>query len=193
MRGVLRAGRARWRVVRVEARAKLNLGLAVGPRRPDGYHELATIFQSISLADQLTFRPRQAGFMLAVRSDSREVGAIPRGRANLVLSAADLMRETFGIPGAAIRLDKRIPAASGLGGASADAAGTLLGLARLYGLRPGRITLSPPIRHSAAGSSRAQRSLESRSCRCNHEGPRVRHAQPSQYGLVFQLQAAIVA
>jgi len=142
MRGVLRAGRARWRVVRVEARAKLNLGLAVGPRRPDGYHELATIFQSISLADQLTFRPRQAGFMLAVRSDSREVGAIPRGRANLVLSAADLMRETFGIPGAAIRLDKRIPAASGLGGASADAAGTLLGLARLYGLRPGRITLS---------------------------------------------------
>jgi 4-diphosphocytidyl-2-C-methyl-D-erythritol kinase len=136
MSGRARAGRAARRIVRVEARAKLNLGLAVGPRRADGYHELATIFQTVSLADQLTFRPRRAGFTLVVRSDSRAVGVVPRGRANLVLRAAHLMRESFGIPGAAIRLDKRIPAASGLGGASADAGATLLGLARLYGLRP---------------------------------------------------------
>src|SRR5262249_36802406 len=137
MRRVARAGRAAWRVVRVEARAKLNLGLAVGPRRADGYHELATIFQSVSLADRLTLRPRLAGFTLEVHS-AREVGAVPRGRANLVLRAADLMGERLGIGGAAIGLDKQIPAGSGLGGASADAAGTLLGLARLYGLRPSR-------------------------------------------------------
>jgi 4-diphosphocytidyl-2-C-methyl-D-erythritol kinase len=141
MRGRARAGRAAWRIVRVEARAKLNLGLAVGPRRPDGDHELATIFQSVSLADQLTIRPQRSGFTLEVRSDSREVGAVPRGRANLVLEAAHLMREQFGIGGAEIRLNKRIPAASGLGGASADAAGTLLGLERLYGLRPPRARL----------------------------------------------------
>jgi len=119
MRRVARAGRAAWRVVRVEARAKLNLGLAVGPRRPDGNHELATIFQSVSLADHLTLRPRRAGFSLEVRSDSREVGPVPRGGGNLVLAAANLMREQFGIGGATIRLDKRIPAASGLGGAIA--------------------------------------------------------------------------
>ena len=136
-----RLARAAWRVVRVEARAKLNLGLAVGPRRSDGNHELATIFQSVSLADRLTFRPRRSGFTLEVQSDPREVGAVPGGRGNLVLQAADLMRENFGIGGAAIRLDKRIPAASGLGGASADAAATLLGLARLYGLRPPRSRL----------------------------------------------------
>jgi len=48
------------RGVRIEARAKLNLGLAVGPRRADGFHELATVFQSVSLADTLVVRPRRA-------------------------------------------------------------------------------------------------------------------------------------
>ena len=66
------------RSVRIEARAKLNLGLAVGPRRPDGFHELATIFQSISLADTLIARPRPRGFTLRVRHEN---AALRGGRA----------------------------------------------------------------------------------------------------------------
>ncbi|MEO5618358.1 MAG: hypothetical protein ABIS67_11340, partial [Candidatus Eisenbacteria bacterium] len=53
--------------VRVTARAKLNLGLAVGPGRPDGFHELATVFQSVSLADTLEARARRNGFDLEIR------------------------------------------------------------------------------------------------------------------------------
>ena len=126
------------RAVRVEARAKLNLGLAVGPRRADGDHEIATIFQSISLADTLVLERRRAGFTLEVafdRAGAAAVGAIPLGGKNLVLRAARVMEEETGIPGAHIRLRKRIPAASGLGGASADAAATIAGLARLFDIR----------------------------------------------------------
>jgi len=61
--------RPRARRVVVEARAKLNLGLAVGPRRADGFHELATVFQSITLADTLAITPRRRGFRLGVRHE----------------------------------------------------------------------------------------------------------------------------
>jgi 4-diphosphocytidyl-2-C-methyl-D-erythritol kinase len=132
--------------VRVEARAKLNLGLAVGPRRPDGFHDLVTVFQSISLADHLTLMPRRQGFSIEVRHEDASVGGRPRsgrggagvpaGPANLALRAAQLLRDRIGLPGGAhLRLVKRIPTRAGLGGGSADAGGTLVGLARLYGLR----------------------------------------------------------
>ena len=129
--------RAAPRALVVEARAKLNLGLAVGPRRPDGYHELATIFQSVSLADTVRLE-RARGFSLSVRSapgaPASAAAGVPRGGANLVLAAARAIERASGIPGARIRLLKRIPAGTGLGGASADAAATIAGLARLYGL-----------------------------------------------------------
>jgi 4-diphosphocytidyl-2-C-methyl-D-erythritol kinase len=134
--------------VRVEARAKLNLGLAVGPARPDGFHELATVFQSISLADTLILEPRPRGFSLAVRFEDASarggarsarraaVAAVPRGPANLVLRAARLLSARHGLPGGVrFTLIKRIPAGAGLGGASADAAAALVGLARLHRLR----------------------------------------------------------
>ena len=130
------------RVVRVAAHAKLNLGLAVGPRREDGYHEIATVYQSISLADTLTLRRRGGADRLFVRVENvalrgratRE--AIPTGADNLVLQAARLFRERFEVRGGVeLRLIKRIPAGSGLGGASADAAATLKGLARIHGVR----------------------------------------------------------
>jgi 4-diphosphocytidyl-2-C-methyl-D-erythritol kinase len=130
------------RAVRVRARAKLNLGLAVGPRRPDGFHEIATVFQSVTLADTLEVRRRPRGFLLAVRwedvavSGPRRAERIPAGRANLVLRAARLLARRAGIRGgASFRLVKRIPAGAGLGGGSADAAAALAGLARLYGIR----------------------------------------------------------
>jgi len=136
--------------VRIEARAKLNLGLAVGPRRDDGFHDLATVFQSVSLADTLLIEPRRRGFSLSIRYRDvslpraghrrrRRVppgGQIPTGPANLVLRAARLVAERYRLPGGArFSLTKRIPAGAGLGGGSADAAAAMTGLARLHGLR----------------------------------------------------------
>jgi 4-diphosphocytidyl-2-C-methyl-D-erythritol kinase len=156
------ARRSRARGVRVEARAKLNLGLAVGPRRADGFHELATVLQSISLADTLVVTPRARGFSLAVRHEDGTVAAggagrarsaargagsparVPAGPANLVLRAARLLAERYRLPGGArFTLTKRIPAGAGMGGGSADAAAALTALARLYRLRlPSRDRLS---------------------------------------------------
>jgi 4-diphosphocytidyl-2-C-methyl-D-erythritol kinase len=132
------------RGVRIEARAKLNLGLAVGPRRPDGFHELATIFQSVSLADTLIARPRERGFTLRVRHEdaaleggrARGEAAVPRGAGNLVLRAARLFAARTGLEaGASFELVKRIPAGAGLGGGSADAAATIAALAALHRIR----------------------------------------------------------
>ena len=130
------------RVVRVVARAKVNLGLAVGPRRPDGYHDIATVFQSISLADTLTIAPRRGGDRLEVRVEDvadrgrGRMGAVPTGAGNLVLRAAQLLRERHGLRGGShFQLLKRIPMGAGMGGGSADAAAALVGLARLHGLR----------------------------------------------------------
>lgn len=144
-----RRSRVRPRVagVRVEACAKLNLGLAVGPKRPDGFHDLATIFQSISLADTLLARPARRGFTLRVRHENaalrggraRPEAGVPRGADNLVLRAARLLARHAGLEaGARFELVKRIPAGAGLGGGSADAAATLAALAALYGIRLAR-------------------------------------------------------
>ena len=141
--------RARSRVagVRVEARAKLNLGLAVGPKRADGYHDLATIFQSVSLADTLVARPARRGFTLRVRHEdaaivggrARAEAGVPRAANNLVLRASRLFARHTGLEaGARFELVKRIPAGAGLGGGSADAAATLAALSALYGIRLGR-------------------------------------------------------
>lgn len=137
------AGRPR-RVV-VEARAKLNLGLAVGPRRSDGFHELATVFQSISLCDTLVAERRPRGFTLRVRHEDAAVrgrrpgagrGHVPAGAGNLVLVAARRFVRLAGLTGGArFTLIKRIPARAGLGGGSADAAAALAAMTALYGVR----------------------------------------------------------
>ncbi len=127
--------------VRVEARAKLNLGLSIGPRRDDGFHDLVTVFQSISLADTLIVGRRRAGFSLEVRHESLALrgragpGRVPSGDANLVLRAARAFAGRHRVTeGARFRLIKRIPSGSGLGGGSADAAAALVALRAL--LRP---------------------------------------------------------
>ncbi len=135
----------RARVV-VAARAKLNLALAVGPRREDGAHELATVFQSISLADTLRAERARGRFSLEVRrEDVARRGKTPvdpditAGDDNLVLRAARAFAATFGVPGGArFVLWKRIPSRAGLGGGSADAAATLRAMAALHGLKPRR-------------------------------------------------------
>ena len=142
MRDARHVGARPARAVRIEARAKLNLGLAVGPRRPDGYHEIATVYQSISLADTLVIRPRRGGFRLRVRWEETALSGAPRrerlgpARDNLVLRAARLFRTRAGFHGgASFDLVKRIPAGAGLGGGSSDAAATLAGLERIAGIR----------------------------------------------------------
>ena len=117
--------------MRRRAYAKINLMLAVGPKRADGYHEIATVLCAISLHDTLSFRPRSRGFALLV--DGPCARGVPRGPANLVLRAARLLAKELGeTRGASIRLTKRVPHGAGLGGGSSDAAATLKGLLALW-------------------------------------------------------------
>ena len=109
--------------------AKVNLYLRVLGRRPDGYHDLLSIMQPLSLADELIVTPTSPGIFL----DCDQPG-IPKGPGNLVWQAAlEFQRTTGKKVGAHIQLQKRIPAAAGLGGGSSDAAGTLLALNALAG------------------------------------------------------------
>jgi 4-diphosphocytidyl-2-C-methyl-D-erythritol kinase len=111
--------------------AKINWTLEVLGRRADGYHELRTILQTISLSDELRFSLAADGLeIICNRPD------VPADKRNLVHRAARLLADFAGIePRARIELNKRIPAAAGLGGGSSNAAVTLLALQRLWGVR----------------------------------------------------------
>jgi len=112
-----------------QAPAKVNLGLAVHRKRPDGYHDISTIFLKISLADTLHFEamPRD----IVVRCDHPEV---PGDARNLVYQAAAALQPLAPGRGVRLHLQKAIPVAAGLGGGSSDAAATLLGLNALWEL-----------------------------------------------------------
>ena len=115
--------------INVPAFAKINLGLRVHGRRPDGYHEISTVFQTVTLRDTLSFQATNDGSLGLVCSDP----SIPDDYSNLVLRAASALRERFGVRrGARVELEKVIPAGGGLGGGSADAAVTLAALAALW-------------------------------------------------------------
>ena len=113
--------------VRVRAPAKINLDLRVLRRRPDGFHEVSTILQSVALCDTLSITARRGP--LTVRSAA---ASVPRDRGNLVWTAAAALWRALGRSGdpagAAVVIRKRIPAAAGLGGASSDAASALRAL-----------------------------------------------------------------
>jgi 4-diphosphocytidyl-2-C-methyl-D-erythritol kinase len=113
------------------APAKVNLFLEVLGKRPDGYHEIATLMVAVSLYDTLVFREDMTG-TLNFECNHPQLDAGPD---NLVLRAANLLRErTRCSKGCSVRLVKRIPLAAGLAGGSSDAAATLLGLNRLWQL-----------------------------------------------------------
>jgi 4-diphosphocytidyl-2-C-methyl-D-erythritol kinase len=110
------------------APAKLNLFLHITGRRPDGYHELQTVFQLIDHGDELDFALRADGIVRRLGS-----GAHARAGEDLVVRAARLLqRETGCRLGVDIHLTKRLPAGGGLGGGSSDAATTLVALNRLW-------------------------------------------------------------
>jgi 4-diphosphocytidyl-2-C-methyl-D-erythritol kinase len=118
------------------APAKVNVHLAVGPLRSDGFHELRTVYLAVSLFDTVTVRPGD-GLSLSVTGEGTTgsgADAVPTDRRNLVWRAAELLAEHAGVPAdAAITIDKSIPAAAGLAGGSADAAAALVALDALWG------------------------------------------------------------
>lgn len=120
------------RALRIEAYAKVNLGLAVLARREDGFHDIETLFQSVSLCDVVRLAPREEGRGVGLNVSGLEV---PAGPSNLAWRAAEsLLTETASCPGVEIEIEKRIPVAAGLGGGSADAAAVLHGMNALFGL-----------------------------------------------------------
>lgn len=109
--------------------AKINWALHVLGRRPDNYHELRTIFQTVTLHDRLHLTPSEDG-RIEIRCDAP---SIPIDESNLIYAAASALRERYGKrQGVRVSLEKRIPAGGGLGGGSSNAAVTLLGLAHLW-------------------------------------------------------------
>lgn len=113
------------------AKAKLNLALHVRARRPDGYHELETLFAFVADGDVVQVEPAESDRFTI----TGPFGALLSGEGdNLVTRAASAFRERFGGGAHAIALDKRLPVASGIGGGSADAAATLRALGVLHGV-----------------------------------------------------------
>ena len=112
----------------LQARAKLNLTLEVLGPRPDGYHETASIMQTLDLADTVTIEPSDCLTVTCSVPDLDD-------EANLAWKSADLLRREFGVAsGARISIDKHIPLSAGLGGGSSDAAATMMGLNSLWDL-----------------------------------------------------------
>ena len=122
--------------IRIRSFAKINLSLAVLGRRPDGYHNIQTVFQSINLNDELEIR---ASSRLELKSENLP-GVSQKD--NLIWKAAKKLSETVpGKRGASITLKKRVPSGAGLGGGSSNAAATLLGLCRLWRISRSEIDL----------------------------------------------------
>src|SRR5436190_8446884 len=114
-------------MIRLPAPAKINLFLEITGKRADGYHTLETVFQTVSLADELTFSLQTE--LTLTCSDPR----LPTDESNLVMRAARGLREALKEKrGARISLKKIIPTGAGLGGGSSDAATTLLALQKLW-------------------------------------------------------------
>lgn len=114
----------------VRVPAKINLELRIGATRPDGFHELATVFQAVSLHDEVV-ATADDGFSLTV--EGVHTAGVPTGPENLALRAARLLAERTGIDaGVRLHLRKNIPVAGGMAGGSADAAGALLACDQLW-------------------------------------------------------------
>ena len=116
-------------MLRLPAPAKLNLFLHITGQRPDGYHNLQTLFQFLDLADELSFTPLPSD-SIELQHSLKDVPA----EQNLIVRAARALQKATGYrAGARITLDKRLPMGGGIGGGSSDAATTLVGLNHLWG------------------------------------------------------------
>ena len=118
--------------IRLRAYAKVNLAFEVRGLREDGYHEVATVLQSVALADEVEIERARAGFELRVEPEGTEVGPLQKNTAYAAWKA--LCEFAGGELAARVTLRKEIPAGAGLGGGSADAAAVLVGLNELFDL-----------------------------------------------------------
>jgi 4-diphosphocytidyl-2-C-methyl-D-erythritol kinase len=125
--------RSRGVIARVPA--KVNLQLSVGPLGSDGYHEVITVFQAISLFDDVSVATALVGNGLTIDISGQTSSGVPVDSSNLAIRAADLMIKTYDLPtDLVIKLKKEIPVAGGMAGGSADAAGVIVGLDSLFEL-----------------------------------------------------------
>ena len=126
------------RGLKVESFAKVNRSLRVLGKRPDGFHELDTVFQTVDLTDTLSFLEGEEGEgAMGGVSLTIEGAQLPADESNLILRAARALREKFSVRrGSRIHLSKKIPIGGGLGGGSSNAASALKGLVSLWNLSP---------------------------------------------------------
>jgi len=125
--------RSRGVVARVPA--KVNLQLSVGPLGSDGFHEVTTVFQAISLFDDVTVATAPEGDGIKISITGQTSSGVPADSSNLAVKAAELMIKNYDLPAdLVIKLKKEIPVAGGMAGGSADAAGVIVGLDSLFEL-----------------------------------------------------------
>ena len=123
--------RSRGVVARVPA--KVNLQLSVGPLGSDGFHEVTTVFQAISLFDDVTVTTALEGEGIKISISGQTSSGVPADSSNLAVKAAELMIKNYDLPAdLIIKLKKEIPVAGGMAGGSADAAGVIVGLDSLF-------------------------------------------------------------
>jgi len=125
--------RSRGVIARVPA--KVNLQLAVGPLGNDGFHEVTTVFQAISLFDDVTVETAAENNGISIQVTGQTSTGVPSDSSNLAVKAATLMIKNYDLPNdLSIKLKKEIPVAGGMAGGSADAAGVIVGLDSLFEL-----------------------------------------------------------
>ena len=119
--------------------AKINLQLAVGPREKDGYHNLVSVFQAISIFDDVTVKRADVGNGITIAISGEQTHGVPADSSNLAVKAAQLVAKRFDISSDLhIEIKKSIPVAGGMAGGSADAAATLVALDALFHLELSR-------------------------------------------------------
>ncbi|MBW8750606.1 MAG: 4-(cytidine 5'-diphospho)-2-C-methyl-D-erythritol kinase [Propionibacteriales bacterium] len=122
--------------ITVRAPAKINLHLGVGPGRPDGYHELSTVYQAIGLYDDVTATDAPEWTVTVSGSGELDVSEVPLDDHNIAIRAGRALTDHHGVDrAAALTIAKSIPVAGGLAGGSADAAAALVALDRLWDLQ----------------------------------------------------------
>jgi 4-diphosphocytidyl-2-C-methyl-D-erythritol kinase len=121
--------------VTVRVPAKVNLQLSVGPRESDGYHQLVTVFQAISIFDDVTIKIGEQGSGVNLTVSGDQVHGVPTDSSNLVVKAVELIAEKFELDiDVSIDVKKSIPVAGGMAGGSADAAAAIVAIDELYSI-----------------------------------------------------------
>jgi 4-diphosphocytidyl-2-C-methyl-D-erythritol kinase len=115
--------------------AKVNLQLSVGPRESDGYHQLVTVFQAISIFDEVTVKIGEQGTGINLSVSGDQIHGVPTDSTNLVVKAIELIADKFELDiDVSVDIKKSIPVAGGMAGGSADAAAAIVAIDELYSL-----------------------------------------------------------